>query len=120
MSDTIVLTHSVIENYFNAKFQLTTELTQIYQCPLNIKASSVLLCHAGAIDDLNDGSLSVCWSDYSDDNVLTYFISNGNLPSRSGLNVLHSKFFLEPGDAIWAKADAMERIHLTLSLLEIS
>jgi hypothetical protein len=120
MTDTLVLTKSVTETYLNSKFALTTELTQIYQCPLDIKATAVLLCHAASVDDLNDGSLSVCWADYNDENFMTYFIYNGNLPSRSGLNVLYGKFFLEAGDSIWAKADALDRIHLTLSLLEIS
>lgn len=120
MTETIVLTRSVIEDYFNAKAHLSTELTKIYQCPSTIKCASILLMHATNIDDLTDGSVSIAWSDYSDLDEMTYFIANGNLPARSGLNILHGKMFLSPLDGIWAKADAMERIHLTMSILEIS
>jgi hypothetical protein len=119
-TETIVLTRSVIEEYINSKNHLTTELTKIYQCPSTIKASAILLMHATNIDDLTDGSVTIAWSDYSDLDEMTYFISDGNLPARSGLNILHGKFFLEPSDSIWAKADAMDRIHLTMSILEIS
>ena len=120
MTDTIALTSSVTENYINAKFHLTTQLTQIYQCPLDIKAAAIILCHAASVDDLNDSSLTVSWADYTDNNAMTYLISSGNLPARSGLNVLYNKLFLEAGDSVWAMADALNKIHITLSILEIS
>lgn len=120
MSETLIVTRSVVEEYLNSKAHLTTELTKIYQCPSNIKCASILLMHVANVDDLTDGSVSVCWSDYSDTDEMVYFISDGNLPARSGLNILHGKMFLEPLDCIWAKADAMNRLHITLSILEIS
>jgi len=120
MTETLVISRSIIENYINSKSHLSTELTNIYFCPNNIKAATILLIHASNIDELTDGSVSIGWSDYSDLDVITYLISDGNLPARSGLNILHGKMILEPGDAIWAKADALERIHLTMSILEIS
>lgn len=120
MAETLVVTRSVIENYLNSKSHLTTEMAMIYQCPSDIKASTILIMHTANIDELNDGSVTVSWSDYSDTDNMTYLIANGNLPARSGLNILHSKMILEPNDAIWAKADALNKIHLTLSILEIS
>jgi hypothetical protein len=120
MTETLVVQRSVIENYINSKSHLTTELTKIYECPSDIKAASILLMHTANIDELTDGSVTIAWSDYSDLDSMTYLISDGNLPARSGLNILHGKLFLEPLDSIYAKADALERIHLTMSILEIS
>lgn len=118
MTETRILTRTVIEEYKNSKYQLSTELVQVYQCPIDRKASILLLCHASNIDDLNDGQISVGWSDYSDSDFITYLIVNGNIPSRSALNIIHGKLILEPLDAIWAKASELNRIHLTLSILE--
>jgi hypothetical protein len=120
MTETRIITRSIIEDYKNSKHQLTTELVNVYQCPTDIKASIIILCHAANIDNLNDGSVTIGWSDFSDDEFITYLIYNGNLPARSGLNILHGKLFLEPLDSIWASADALNRVHLTLSVLEIS
>jgi len=122
MAETKVLTRSIIENYLNSKFQLTTELSKIYTCPATVKASIIILCHAANIDPEGntDCAISVSWSDYSDSDFMTYLLYNANLPARSGLNVLAGKLFLEPYDAIYAKASLLSRAHLTLSILEIT
>ncbi len=120
MTETRVLTRSVIEEYKNESHSLTTELVKIYECPSDAKASIILMIHTSNIDNINDGSVTVCWSDYTQEDRLTYFINDGNLPARSGLNVIHGKHILEPLDAIWAKADALNRIHITMSILEVS
>lgn len=122
MPETKILTRSVIENYLNSKFQLTTELTKIYTCPNTVKSSIIILCHAANIDleGDTDCAVTIGWSDCSDEDFVTYLLYNGNLPARAGLNVLNSKLFLEPLDAIWARADMLERCHLTMSILEIT
>ena len=122
MPETKILTRSVIENYLNSKFQLTTEETKIYTCPVDVKASIIILCHVANIDPEGDTdcAIKIAWSDYSDEDFMTYLLYNTNLPARAGLNVLSNKLFLEPLDAIWASADKLERAHLTLSILEIS
>ena len=120
MTETRILTRSVIEEYKNAKYQLTTDLVRVYQCPSTCKAAAVTLIQLANIDTINDGFATVGWSDYSDLDFITYLLPNGNLPARSGLSVLHRTMFLEPLDAIWAKADALNRMHMTLSILEIS
>jgi hypothetical protein len=121
MPETKIITRSVIENYLNSKFQLTTEDNKIYTCPSSVKASIIILCHVANIDPEGDtdSAVTISWSDYSDDDFKTYLIYNGNVPARSGLNVLQGKLFLEPLDAIWAKSSLLERLHLTLSILEI-
>ena len=119
-TETKILTRTVIENYKNSKSQLTTDLIKIYQAPATVKSSIILLCHLANIDDLNDGQATIAWSDYTDTDFITHLLVNGNIPARSALNVLHSKLILEPYDAIYAQANALNRIHLTLSILEIS
>jgi len=122
MPETKILTRSVIENYLNSKFQLTTELTKIYTCPATVKASIIILAHVANIDPEGDTDTSITlgWSDSSDGDFITYLLHNANLPARSGLNVLSNKLFLEPLDAIWAQSSLLERAHLTLSILEIT
>lgn len=120
MPQTRILTRSVIENYKNAKLELTDELLKVYECPSDIKAALITLCQATNIDTVNDSFVTVGWTDYSDSNKISYFITEGNMPARSGLNVFEKSFFLEPGDAIWAKADGLNKIHLTLSVVEVS
>ena len=122
MAETKILTRSVIEDYKNVKSQLTTELKSIYTCPSTVKASIIILCHAANVDAEGDTdcAISIGWSDYSDEDFITYLLYNSNLPARSGLNVLGNKLFLEPLDAIWANADKLERAHITMSILEIS
>jgi hypothetical protein len=128
MAETKILTRSIIEDYKNSKYQLTTELKQIYVCPPTVKASIIILCHVANVDPEGDTdcAITIGWSDYSDDDFITYLLYNTNLPARSGLNVLGNKLFLEPLDAIYAKAilldeeSLLDRAHLTLSVLEIT
>lgn len=120
MAETQVVTRTVIENYINRKAQLTTELTEIYRTPANVKAAAVILCHAATIDSLNDGTITIGWSDYSDNDFVTYLLTDGNVPARAGLSILDGKLLLEPQDAVYAKAGELNRLHLTLSIIEIS
>ena len=120
--ETKILTRSVIENYLNSKSQLTTELTKIYTAPATVKASIIILAHVANIDAEGDTDTAITlgWSDYSDEDFVTFLLYNANLPARSGLNVLGNKLFLEPLDAIWAKAILLNTGHLTMSILEIT
>ena len=122
MSETRILTRSVVENYLNVKYQLTTELSNIYTCPSTVKASIIILCHVANVDAEGDTdcALTIGWSDYTDEDFVTYLLYNANLPARAGLNVLSGKLFLEPLDSVWAKASLLDRIHVTMSVLEIS
>ena len=122
MAETKILTRSVIENYLNSKSQLTTELTKIYTAPATVKASIIILAHVANIDAEGDTdcAITIGWSDYSDEDFVTYLLHNANLPARSGLNVLGNKLFLEPLDAIWAQASLLTRCHLSMSILEIT
>lgn len=120
MTETRVLTRSVVEEFKNAKHHLTTEMYEVYKCPLSVRNAIITLCHVVNIDEVNDGSASIVWSDFSDEDDQTYLLPNANIAARAGLNVLHGKLILEPGDGIHAKADALNKIDLTLSIMEIS
>lgn len=121
MTETYTVTRTVIEEYKNAKKLLTTEMQKIYQAPTSVKASVLLAAHFATIDSVNDGQITVGWTDYTDSNFMTYLITNGNIAARAALNLLdHEKLVLEPGDAFYARASELNRIHVTLSILEIS
>ena len=119
-TETRILTRTVIESYKNSKYQLTTDLSRIYTSPSNTKSSIILLIQIANIDPLNSSQVTISWRDFSDGDSLTYLLYQGNIPARSALSVIDSKLILEPSDSIWALASENNKLHATLSILEIT
>lgn len=103
----------------NAKLALTTTLTDVYTCPAATTAV-ITLVQVANIDGTANAEIDVVWTDASDANSATYLAKTIVVPADASYSALGGRLALEAGDKIQAKADAINKAQITVSVLELT
>lgn len=107
------------EAFKNARQAVGTSLAAVYTCPAGTVAL-VIGCQVANVDGINAADVSVCWTDDSNGDAVTYLCKTLTIPPDSAFAPLDDRLVLEAGDQLQAVASAAGDLELSLSVLEIS
>ena len=105
---------SPLNTFITVARNVTTTLTQIYQAPAET-TSIVLLAQATNVDPAFTASITfitrISGADYE-------LVSNFPIPNNDAAALLSGKLVIQSGDSVWCEASYMDRLKITLSILE--
>lgn len=107
------------EVFKNARQAVGTSLAAVYTCPAATVAIVIGLQVAN-VDGTNAADVSVCWTDDSAADAVTYLCKTIMVPPDASFCPIDGRLVLEAGDQLQAVASAAGDLELSLSVLEIS